>query len=123
MTATLTYVPLETIERADCVAKPSAERVECPGCTKVYGGGSIVTGKPEPDDKGVSFCGAVRVYTWVVLRRTYCDHCDAIISWLEACDEYGVSTGVVHSGPRLNRDRRAIRAFLNAHPEAAGVHQ
>jgi hypothetical protein len=60
----------------------------------------------------------------VQLRRFYCDHCHAIVSWLEEIDsDLACLTGQIVSGPGVIRGQREIDRFLKQFPRARGIEQ
>jgi hypothetical protein len=111
----LTIAPRTTVEHTECIAQPSAERVQCPYCEKVYAGGVIVAA-----ESGEWSC---EHRCFPLFRRFYCDHCDHLIAWSEASDGAGLPTGVVLDGPRITADRRTVGVFLRQYPQSAGVQQ
>jgi hypothetical protein len=109
--------PVEILDHCECSAAPSARRAQCGVCGKTFAGGSIVNAHAIYDH-------AEDTYT--VLSQVYCDHCEHIMSWIEAVrllDDQAIYTGLVMSGPGYIRSRARIRAFLHQHPEATGVLQ
>jgi hypothetical protein len=108
--------PLDTVEPADCVALPSAGRVECGVCSKTFCASAVV------DDAKPTWMRSTRC--WSVTRRLHCDHCQHIQCWAEevklVADGF-YPTGLVLMGPGFVRGRRALERFLRQHPQAAGV--
>jgi hypothetical protein len=110
----MTHVaPLDVCTPAECVARPSAERVSCPTCDKVFAGGAVVTRTP-PNWDAEAKC-------WSVPRMFYCDHCKHVVSWLEASDDAGVPTGEVLVTPIRHSDKRFVAQLLASYPELKGV--
>lgn len=132
----LTYEPIDTVEPADCTAKPSKKRVECPTCSKSFSAGAIVTHWEEMGWHEGEGC-------WIVRRTVFCDHCHHLIDWLESLDGFnaacicstrrctcgaaeqvtgtGSLSGVIISGPGIRTGKREVARFLKKHPQAAGV--
>lgn len=106
---------LATVERSECVAAPSAQRVECPECGKTFCGGSVVK-EPPHDWSREHGC-------YLANRTLYCDHCHHLVKWIQATDDMGFNAGAAVGEPTITRDRRIIDQFLRDHPQAAGVMQ
>lgn len=87
--------------------------MECPECSKVFGGGAVVTSPPE-------FLPSIGQYRAV--RRVYCDHCNHLVIWEQASNSAGTRFGVVLSDSlSIARGRHAVENFLAAHPQSAGM--
>lgn len=106
------YVPAATVTPVECVQRPSLDRTSCGKCGKTFAGGAIVSEAVEHEAELGGYCRE---------RWIYCDHCDHIMCWREACSADGRVTGVPVSGPGYIYDRRVIERRLRRHPEAAGV--
>lgn len=103
--------PLETVEHADCVQDPCAERVQCRDCEKVFAGGAVVNDPPQ---------WRAEMRTYVIQRHVHCDHCHHIQTWEETATASGTPTGVVLTSPCYERGA-AVQRFLERHRQAAGV--
>lgn len=106
--------PPRTVEPCECQAKPSADRASCGVCDNTVAGGAIVNTHPVFDP--VEGC-------MTMLRRFYCDHCDHVVNWTEACNADLRPQGFVISGPGYIRGRARIERFLRENPQASGVTQ
>lgn len=124
-----TLSPIETVDAVECVARPSAERIEC-RCGKCFAGGAVVS----------RYIG-IHPYEdcYFAQRQLYCDHCNHIITWLERIEPRSIEdvliksvtstptiadfrfTGAMLSGPGYITQRKVIQRFLSNHPEARGV--
>lgn len=114
MTA-LKHEPLSTVEPTEHrQQRASAERIECEHCGKTFAGGAVVNGP-------VVRCPITLAYSRS--RKLYCDHCDLIQHWHQACDRDGAFLPTVVMKPAFYRNATRINRFLRAHPEAAGVAQ
>ena len=102
--------PLETVEPAECQAPPSAERVQCPVCGKVFGGGAVVNADP---------LWMMPEKIRVMPRRFFCDHCAHVVCWSQELRDDG-SFGERVSEPIMLTGKAAAE-WLKKHPEAAGV--
>jgi hypothetical protein len=101
------------VAEPETVQAPSAERVECPVCDKVFAGGAIVTSEPE-------YVPALGQYRAV--RRVYCDHCDHLVIWEQTSNSNGSRLGIVlNNSMSIARGKHVVEKFLAAHPEAAGI--
>jgi hypothetical protein len=93
----------------------SAETIECPCCSKVFLRSAAVGDEPAiwpQHQQHAVFC------------RLYCDHCNAMVCWLQASNASGTRLGeVLGKGAALVRDPEIVEQFLAAHPESAGVLQ
>jgi hypothetical protein len=124
-----------TVEHVEASGLPSAGRVQCGRCGKVFCDTAVVSGTHQWDGEARQHTFEPDSYEWshehgcyVMLRRLYCDHCDHIMSWLEQVaplsdPSRGTLTGHVVSGPGYTRSRRTIDQFLRQFPQAAGVQQ
>jgi len=107
--------PIETVAIGDCRQKPVSERIfECVTCGKSFLEGAVVNGP-------VEFDPAERLH--FVHRKLFCDFCDHIQHWQQACDSSGHLRAVLISDPGVIRDLAKIAQFLMEYPQAAGVEQ
>jgi hypothetical protein len=121
--AALRRVPLDTVPFADHKQpRPSIERVQCARCEKTFLGTAVVTG-PVEDNISIGPRGDERHDGHLRHRRLYCDFCNHIQHWLQACDAQGIffAPTIVLQGPGFVCDSKSIADFLKKHPEAAGV--
>lgn len=110
-----------TVEPPDCQAQPSAERVSCRQCGKTFTGGSVVTLMP---GRGQTPGWSARLRHHFVVRLLYCDHCDHIQSWDQACDARGnVEDAVISARPIFIKRRADIDWHLSTYPQLQGVNQ
>jgi len=94
----------------------TADRINCAICEKLFVGSVVITGEPEP--------AAPRAGGYFIQCQIYCDHCNHVQTWLQACDADGsIHSGRPLSGPGFIKDPKSVARFLRAHPEASGVSQ
>ncbi len=109
-----------TVEAADCVAPPSRERVSCRQCGKTFCGGSVVSVKPH----GGRPAWSTAFGCFYVPRLMYCDHCDHIQCWDQACDAEGIlEDAVISARPDFITRHKDVAWHLRTWPQLRGVQQ
>lgn len=105
--------PLETIDRSECVASPSAERVFCPTCEKLHG--VAVDYDYQYRDDGTPFR---------VSRVGFCDGCSMVFWWDQSCDGSGAPFGRPIAGTLVTNDKQSVvEQVLKVYPQLRGVEQ
>lgn len=105
--------PLETIDRTECVAAPSAERVCCPTCEK-------------PHSVAVDYEYEYRIdgRPSKVHRVGFCDGCSMVFWWTQSCDHSGAPFGRPIRGSLVtNQKRSTVETVLKVYPQLRGVQQ
>lgn len=117
----LRLAPVETVSHEEHCNDYAADATvrdgvgaSCPVCDTRRSEASIVTDPGEWNPAHGCFAST---------RRFFCDHCHAVVTWVEQRDHAGDLTGLVLSGPGLVRSRRYVESFLRQHPQATGVLQ
>lgn len=119
--------PVEVVERVEhAQVRPSAERVSCPTCNKLFAGGSVVTvdhphrvlrrsGMQARAEEGGAVMGKQRC--------CHCDHCSHVFVWAEAIDSRGKPNGVVLGPVDIIKRRQDVEFMLRHYPQMQGVLQ
>lgn len=118
----MTHEPLKTIPATECRQPATEERAECPQCQKTFLASAIANGAMTSTEDFPSI--RTRHRGNMIHRYLYCDHCDVIYDWLQACTADGEPIlGALLDGPGVIRNGPTINRLLLAHPQAAGVEQ
>lgn len=140
----LAYVPDSTVERVDYEGPPSAERVQCATCGKVFCGGAVVN-DPLEAEKWFKEIEEFRTNLEHALRRfdrdafavrvLHCDDCEHLQVWTQIVNFPWASIVLMRPMPDYgdvitqpciirNEPRKPwVDRFLANHPEAKGVMQ
>lgn len=109
------FAPIGEVEQCECVAAPSAERVECPICAKVFAGGNVVK-IPDILVDEESHMECVECFF-------YCDHCNVVIVFYRHVDALGVPDGFLVGDHLIVRNQKDVEHVLDKYPQCMGVLQ
>jgi hypothetical protein len=105
--------PLSTVDRIESDAAPTTQRVYCPSCEKPHA--VAVDYRYEYRDDGVP----IRVS-----RMCFCDHCDQLFWWDQACGNGGTPLGRPLKGSLvINTKPSLVEQALKLYPQLRGVAQ
>ncbi len=103
--------PLATVDRLESTAPPSTERVWCPRCDKCH---AVAV-----DYEYINNPAGVRTY---VNRVGYCDGCEMIYWWQQACNATGQPMGRFIKGSLVTNDKASsVEKVLRVYPQLRGI--